>query len=85
MVRGRVGGPLWPQLLYHRLRGADPALRVDDVVATLSRLTAAGVAVNVGDGVWRLQRHLDVEAARAIRAAARAAAQDGNSSGSGAP
>lgn len=66
--------PLWPQLLYHRLRGADPALKVDDVVASLDRLAANNVAVDTGTGKWRLQRHLDVEAARAARAAARAAA-----------
>jgi hypothetical protein len=76
--------PLWPQLLYHRLRGADPALRVDDVVASLDRLAAAGIAVDVGDGVWRLQRHMEVEAAKAARASARAA-QTASGSGSGVP
>jgi hypothetical protein len=61
-------------LLYHRLRGADPALKVDDVAASLDRLTTSGTVVDNGNGIFRLQRHLDVEAAKAARAAARAAA-----------
>jgi superfamily II DNA helicase RecQ/Rad3-related DNA helicase len=73
-LRSGTRRPLWPQLLYHRLRGADPALKVDDVTTSLDRLAANNVAVDTGNGLWRLQRHLDVEAARTARAAVRAAA-----------
>jgi Rad3-related DNA helicase/DNA polymerase III epsilon subunit-like protein len=63
--------PLWPQLLYHRLRGVDPAIRIGDVEAALERLQIRAVAVNIHDTVWRLQRHIDRETAGA---AARAGA-----------
>jgi ATP-dependent DNA helicase RecQ len=55
--------PLWPQLLYHRLRGVDPAVRIADVEAALLRLQARRVAVNTHDSIWRLQRYLSKEAA----------------------
>ncbi|MEU4161695.1 DEAD/DEAH box helicase [Actinoplanes sp. NPDC026670] len=60
--------PLWPRLLYHRLRGVDPGIPLGHVQAAITDLTAAGEIV--GDGrVWRLRLHADRDPAR--RAAVR--------------
>jgi len=65
---------LWPQLLYSRHRGASPGIRPAEVDASLARLQAQRVATPVGGGLWRLQAHIDADAARAARQAARQAA-----------
>ncbi|WP_436778201.1 DEAD/DEAH box helicase [Yinghuangia sp. YIM S09857] len=50
--------PLWPQLLYHRLRGVDPGIRLLDVDASLARLAATKQVVETTDGIWRYADHV---------------------------
>jgi Rad3-related DNA helicase len=58
--------PLWPQLLYHRLRGVDPGIRIGHVQDALVRLSGAGeVTLTDGERVWRLRRHVDRDRTRA--------------------
>jgi RecQ family ATP-dependent DNA helicase len=55
--------PLWPRLLYHRLRGVDPGIQISHVQDAVTALAAAGEVT--GDGrIWRLRRHADRDAAR---------------------
>ncbi|MEV0901462.1 DEAD/DEAH box helicase [Actinoplanes sp. NPDC049802] len=56
--------PLWPGLLYHRLRGVDPGIRLHHVEQSLQALTEQGNVVADGR-VWRLRRHADRDATRA--------------------
>ncbi|WP_233258189.1 DEAD/DEAH box helicase [Micromonospora sp. S4605] len=66
--------PLWPQLLYHRLRGVDPGMKLTHVTDALARLEAAGeAALTDGGRVWRLRRHVDRDNARAAARQAGAA------------
>lgn len=65
--------PLWPSLLYHRLRGVDPGIQVVHVQAAVDRLADAGDIVGTGR-VWRLRRHVARDQARAARTAAAARA-----------
>ncbi|MEU5907046.1 DEAD/DEAH box helicase [Micromonospora sp. NPDC047467] len=59
--------PLWPQLLYHRLRGVDPGIKLTHVNDALIRLGNAGEAVLTDLGrVWRLRRHVDHDKSRAV-------------------
>ncbi|MFJ6200176.1 DEAD/DEAH box helicase [Micromonospora sp. NPDC092111] len=54
--------PLWPKLLYHRLRGVDPGIKITHVQEAVTVLTTSGEIV--GDGrVWRLRRYAEREAA----------------------
>jgi Rad3-related DNA helicase len=56
--------PLWPRLLYHRLRGVDPGIQVAHVQEAVTELARRGEIV--GDGrVWRLRRYAERDAARA--------------------
>jgi hypothetical protein len=65
--------PLWPQLLYHRLRGVDPGIKVGHVEDALVRLGSAGeVTLADGERVWRLRRHVDRDRARIAATAVRA-------------
>ncbi|MFB7499702.1 DEAD/DEAH box helicase [Streptomyces sp. NPDC056161] len=58
--REGVRRPLWPRLLYHRLRGVDPGIRSTDVTAALQRLNATGHVLPTGDGaLWRLRRYAE--------------------------
>lgn len=55
--------PLWPRLLYHRLRGVDPGIWVAHVQDAVTDLARSGDIV--GDGrVWRLRRYAERDAAR---------------------
>ncbi|HVM26574.1 MAG TPA: DEAD/DEAH box helicase [Mycobacteriales bacterium] len=65
---------LWPQLLYHRLRGAMIGVRQQAVDAALTHLAAEGIVVDVGDGRWRYAEHVAADAARAARLVATAGA-----------
>jgi ATP-dependent DNA helicase RecQ len=56
--------PLWPRLLYHRLRGCDPGARIDDVRAALDRLNVAEQVIRTGDGLWRLRRYAEADERR---------------------
>jgi RecQ family ATP-dependent DNA helicase len=67
--------PLWPNLLYHRLRGVDPGIRLPHVLDALDRLVATGEVVASAQGVWRLRRHVDRDAVRAAQAARQAGQQ----------
>ncbi|WP_225987355.1 DEAD/DEAH box helicase [Streptomyces spectabilis] len=52
--------PLWPRLLYHRLRGVDPGIHSTDVTAALQRLNADGHVLPTEDGaLWRLRRYIE--------------------------
>ncbi|WP_265292334.1 DEAD/DEAH box helicase [Streptomyces sp. SHP 1-2] len=58
--RDGIRRPLWPRLLYHRLRGVDPGIRSTDVTAALRRLDADGRALSTEDGIlWRLRRYVE--------------------------
>ncbi|MFE7129269.1 DEAD/DEAH box helicase [Streptomyces sp. NPDC057638] len=58
--RDGVRRPLWPRLLYHRLRGVDPGIRSADVTSALERLNADGQALSAEGGVlWRLRRYAE--------------------------
>lgn len=58
--RDGVRRPLWPRLLYHRLRGVDPGIRFTDVTAALQRLNADGHVLPTEDGaLWRLRRYAE--------------------------
>ncbi|MEV0982141.1 DEAD/DEAH box helicase [Streptomyces sp. NPDC049915] len=58
--RDGVRRPLWPRLLYHRLRGVDPGIRSTDVTAALQRLNAEGHVLPIEDGaLWRLRRYAE--------------------------
>lgn len=47
---------LWPGLLYHRLRGIDPGVRLEHVAAALTRLADRGVIDSDSVGrIWRLR------------------------------
>ncbi|REH30666.1 ATP-dependent DNA helicase RecQ [Kutzneria buriramensis] len=68
-LSGKLGRlrPLWPQLLYHRLRGVDPGIKLRHVEDALARLGSAGeVTLADGERVWRLQRHVDRDRARVM-------------------
>lgn len=69
---------LWPQLLYHRLRGAMVGVRQSAVDAALAALAADGEVVDIGNGRWRLAAHVRADAERAARQAAAAAAAAGS-------
>jgi Rad3-related DNA helicase len=60
--------PLWPNLLYHRLRGVDPGIRPQHVADALARLADTG-EVQCTETIWRLRRHIERDAARAVQAA----------------
>ena len=56
--------PLWPRLLYHRLRGVDPGIQASHVQEAVTDLVGRGEIA--GDGrVWRLRRYVERDAARA--------------------
>ncbi|MEU7998083.1 DEAD/DEAH box helicase [Micromonospora sp. NPDC049060] len=56
--------PLWPRLLYHRLRGVDPGIQASHVQEAVTDLVGCGEIA--GDGrVWRLRRYTERDAARA--------------------
>ncbi|MEX2971747.1 DEAD/DEAH box helicase [Streptomyces sp. C184] len=58
--RDGVRRPLWPRLLYHRLRGVDPGIRSTDVTAALQRLHGTGQVLPTEDGaLWRLRRYAE--------------------------
>lgn len=76
---------LWPQLLYHRLRGAMVGLRQRAVDDALAALAADGEVVDVGGGRWRLAAHVQADAERAARQAAAAAAAATGTAGAAAP
>lgn len=76
---------LWPSLLYHRLRGAMIGVRQSAVDAALAKLVADGEVVDVGDGRWRLASHVEADAQRVTREAARTAAAAGVPAGAGGP
>ncbi|ANZ39111.1 hypothetical protein BBK82_26585 [Lentzea guizhouensis] len=59
--------PLWPRLLYHRLRGVDPGIKTGHVEDALVRLGGAGEVVLTDARVWRLRRHVDRDSARVTR------------------
>lgn len=65
---------LWPSLLYHRLRGAMIGVRITAVETALAALAADGEVVDVGNGRWRLAAHVEADAQRTARGAARTAA-----------
>jgi hypothetical protein len=74
-MSGKLGRlrPLWPQLLYHRLRGVDPGIKLIHVEDALARLSSTGeVTLTSGERVWRLQRHVDRERVRVETVAVRA-------------
>ncbi|GIG98243.1 DEAD/DEAH box helicase [Plantactinospora mayteni] len=56
--------PLWPSLLYHRLRGVDPGIQIGHVEEAVTQLAARSELVANGR-VWRLRRHVERDAARA--------------------
>jgi Rad3-related DNA helicase len=63
--------PLWPRLLYHRLRGVDPGIKLSHVEEALTRLEGKNEAVRTADGrVWRLRRHVEWDLAKVAKAAA---------------
>lgn len=64
---------LWPNLLMSRHRGSAPGVARREVDASLDRLAARGVVARQGER-WRLQAHIDDDARRAARQAAKAAA-----------
>jgi hypothetical protein len=64
--------PLWPGLLYHRLRGVDPGITIVHVHEAIARLAARNEVVTADDRVWRLRRHVERDAVRAARAVAAA-------------
>jgi ATP-dependent DNA helicase RecQ len=66
---------LWPQLLYHRLRGAMVGVRQRAVDEALAALAADGEVVDIGGGRWRLAAHVQADGERAARQAAAAAAR----------
>jgi hypothetical protein len=62
---------LWPRLLYHRLRGVDPGIKLSHVEDALTRLEGKNEVIHTLDGrVWRLRRHVEWDRAKAARAAA---------------
>jgi ATP-dependent DNA helicase RecQ len=65
---------LWPRLLLSRVRGRKPALRRDELSASLARLVASGEVVQTGAVRFRLRRYVLQDEARAAAAAAEAAA-----------
>jgi hypothetical protein len=62
---------LWPRLLYHRLRGVDPGIKLSHVEDALTRLEGKNEVIRTADGrVWRLRRHVERDRVKAARAAA---------------
>jgi RecQ family ATP-dependent DNA helicase len=60
--------PLWPKLLYHRLRGVDPGIQASHVQDAVTALAERGDIT--GDGrMWRLRRYADRDGARAAKEA----------------
>lgn len=55
--------PLWPRLLYPRLRGVDPGIQIGHVQAAVTELADRGEVVAEGR-VWRLRRHAERDIAR---------------------
>jgi RecQ family ATP-dependent DNA helicase len=66
---------LWPRLLLSRVRGRKPALRKDDLQASLRRLMANAEVTQTGACRYRLTRYVVQDQARAVAAAAAAADQ----------
>jgi len=62
--------PLWPRLLLSRVRGRKPALRKDELQASLQRLIASEQVTQTGACRYRLTRHLVQDASRAAGASA---------------
>jgi hypothetical protein len=56
---------LWPKLLLSRARGRKPALRRDDLAASIARLVANGELTQIGASRYRLTHYVQQEAARA--------------------
>ncbi len=57
--------PLWPKLLLSRVRGRKPALRRDDLRASLQRLIDKNEVTRTGVYRYRLSRYVEQDAARA--------------------
>jgi hypothetical protein len=66
--------PLWPELVGTSVFGVMPSLGRDELDAALVSLAAAGRIVIDGRGIARHIDHVQGDEARAVRAAARAAA-----------
>ncbi len=60
--------PLWPKLLLSRVRGRKPALRRDELRASIARLVAKGELTQVGATRYRLTPYVQQDAARAAAA-----------------
>jgi len=63
---------LWPRLLLSRVRGRKPALRKDDLRASIQRLTDRGEVAQTGAYRYRLTRYIARDQARKVPEAARA-------------
>ena len=50
--------PLWPRLLLSRVRGRKPALRQDELKASIQRLVASGQVTQTGACRYRLTRYV---------------------------
>jgi RecQ family ATP-dependent DNA helicase len=61
---------LWPRLLLSRVRGRKPALRKDELQASIQRLIANGQVTQVGACRYRLTRYVLQDEIRAAAAAA---------------
>ncbi len=56
--------PLWPKLLLSRIHGRKPALRKDELRASIGRLVAKGEVTQVGATRYRLTRYIHQDVAR---------------------
>ncbi len=65
---------MWPDLLYHQLRGTMPGIRLAAVEAALAALATDGEVVAVEDGKWRWAAHVAADEVRATHRAARSGA-----------
>lgn len=63
---------LWPRLLLSRVRGRKPALRKDELQASIQRLIANGQVTQVGACRYRLSRYVLQDEARVAATAAEA-------------
>jgi hypothetical protein len=69
--------PLWPKLLLSRVRGRKPALRKDELQASIQRLIAKGELTQTGACRYRLTRYAVQDHAREAADAQQAAEQAG--------
>lgn len=60
---------LWPRVLLSRVRGRKPALRRDELQASIQRLIARGQVTQTGSCRYRLTRYVQQDEARAAEAA----------------